>query len=151
MLGCRTSIPRFEHACPIAGGMCAGAEAFHCCKRTTKKAGESDMRSYTRFRKRFGAARSRVLGRLLPSILILAALLVALFPPARHIGHPLRKAKRRSSRICESSMEGVEAGECVHQAGPLGLGITAQDEARSLLAAHGSCGDLSGRRQQPLA
>jgi imidazolonepropionase-like amidohydrolase len=39
------------------------------------------MRSSARFRKRFGAARSRVLGRLLPSILTLAALLVALFPP----------------------------------------------------------------------
>ena len=39
------------------------------------------MRSYTRFRKRFGAARSRVLGRLLPSILMLAALLVVLSPP----------------------------------------------------------------------
>jgi len=38
------------------------------------------MSSYTPFRKRFGAARSRVLGRLLPSILMLAAL-VALFPP----------------------------------------------------------------------
>ena len=39
------------------------------------------MRSYARFRKRFGAARSRVLGRMLPSILMLAALLFALFPP----------------------------------------------------------------------
>ena len=38
------------------------------------------MTSYTRFRKRLGAARSRVLGRLLPSILMLAALLVALSP-----------------------------------------------------------------------
>src|SRR5215472_3693023 len=80
MLGCRTSIPRFEHACPIAGGMCAGAEALNCCKRTTTKARESDMRSYTRFRKRFGAARSRVVGRLQPAILTLSALLVALFP-----------------------------------------------------------------------
>src|SRR5215813_5959091 len=39
------------------------------------------MRSYARFRKRFGAARLRILGRLLPSILMLAALPVALCPP----------------------------------------------------------------------
>src|SRR5262245_53768430 len=38
------------------------------------------MRSYARFRKRFGAARSRILGRLQPAILTLSALLVALFP-----------------------------------------------------------------------
>ena len=38
------------------------------------------MRSYARFRKRFGAARSHVLGRLLPSILLLVALLA--HPPS---------------------------------------------------------------------
>jgi imidazolonepropionase-like amidohydrolase len=41
------------------------------------------MRSYARCRKRFGAARSRVLGRLLRSILMLAALLVALSSPGK--------------------------------------------------------------------
>ena len=38
------------------------------------------MRSYTRFRKRFGSARSRVVGSLLLSMLTLAALLVVLSP-----------------------------------------------------------------------
>src|SRR5215813_7069241 len=74
------SYPRIELACPIAAVCVRVPKAVNRCKRTTTKAGESDMSSYTRFRKRFGAARPRVLGRLLPSILMLAALLFALFP-----------------------------------------------------------------------
>ena len=30
---------RFERACPIVGGMCAGAEVFNSCNRTITKAG----------------------------------------------------------------------------------------------------------------
>ena len=48
----------------------------------TTKAGESEMRSYTRIRKRFGAERSRILGRLMFPVLMLASLLLALSPPA---------------------------------------------------------------------
>src|SRR5215469_18885143 len=48
----------------------------------TTKAGESEMRSYTRFRKGFGAERSRILCRLLFSVLMLTGLRFALSSPA---------------------------------------------------------------------
>jgi len=40
------------------------------------------MKSYTRFRKLLGAARSRVVGSLLLSMLMLTALLILLAPPS---------------------------------------------------------------------